>query len=184
MWGFFIKDDSLNWSPVDRLQKCHKKKKDKFKIPHVKTRGKKLKVVFKKRRRPGFSEHTGLFKYSQRPVIPRESQGAGTLSHATGRERENELSSCHANWCHFLPPHFSHSFCLRVAPTPYHKVSTLLKRLLIHSYLRDGVKCVKGNVIFCNKKNNLTWSHPTTRWIHLNVHLRTLKLFLSISQHY
>ena len=182
MWGFFIKDDSLNWSPVDRLQKCHKKKKDKFKIQHVKTREKKLKVVFKKRRRPGFSEHTGLFKYSQRSVIPRESQGAGTLSQ---RERERKwIKQLSCKLVPFFTSHFSHSFCLRVAPTPYHKVSTLLKRLLIHSYLRDGVKCVKGNVIFCNKKNNLTWSHPTTRWIHLNVHLRTLKLFLSISQHY
>lgn len=101
------------------------------------------------------------------------------------RERERKwIKQLSCKLVPFFTPHFLHSFCLRVAPTPYHKVSTLLKRLLIHSYLRDGVKCVKGNVIFCNKKNNLTWSHPTTRWIHLNVHLRTLKLFLSISQHY
>lgn len=88
VWGFFIKDDWLNWSPVNRLQKCHKKKKDKFKIQRVKTREKKLKVVLKKRRRPGFSEHTGLFKYSQRSVNPSESQGAGTLSQGE-REKMN-----------------------------------------------------------------------------------------------
>lgn len=52
------------------------------------------------------------------------------------RERERKwIKQLSCRLVPFFTPHFSHSFCLRVAPTPYHKVSTLLKRLLIHSYI-------------------------------------------------